>query len=124
MPRSRPHGPADRIRYQHMIDAGHQAAQFIAGRSRTDLDKDPMLSRALMHAIMEIGEAAARISDEGRCRAPEVPWGQIVAMRHVLVHVYWGVDFDRLWKTVVDELPVLVVQLETAVVGWPRGGEV
>lgn len=89
-----------------------------------DLDKDPMLGRALMHAIMEIGEAAARISDDGRRRAPAVPWGQIVAMRHVLVHVYWGVDFDRLWKTVVDEVPVLLGQLEAAVAEWPRGNEV
>ena len=123
MPHSRPTGPDDRIRMQHMIDAARQAAQFVVGRTRDDLDVDAMLSRALMHAVLEIGEAAARTSDEGRQRAPEVPWGQIVAMRHVLVHVYWGVDFDRLWKTVVEELPLLVVQLDAALTDWPSARE-
>lgn len=44
-------------------------------------------------------------------------------MRHVLVHVYWGVDFDRLWKTVVEELPLLVVQLDAALTDWPSARE-
>ena len=66
MPHSRPTGSDDRIRMQHMIDAARQAAQFVVGRTRDDLDVDAMLSRALMHAVLEIGEAAARTSDEGR----------------------------------------------------------
>ncbi len=40
-------------------------------------------------------------------------------MRNVLIHVYWGVDFDRLWKTVTDELPVLLAMLEAATKDWP-----
>ena len=40
-------------------------------------------------------------------------------MRNVLIHVYWGVDFDRLWKTVADELPALLAMLEVATQDWP-----
>lgn len=40
-------------------------------------------------------------------------------MRNVLIHVYWGVDFDRLWKTVVEELPALLAMLEAATKDWP-----
>jgi uncharacterized protein with HEPN domain len=78
-----------------------------------------MLARALMHAILEIGEAASRTSEAGRSRAPEVPWPQIVGMRNVLIHVYWGVDFDRLWMTVTEELPSLLSMLEAATKQWP-----
>lgn len=102
-----------------MIKAAHEAMQFVDRRDRADLDREPLLCRALTHALLEIGEAAARVSDDGRARAPEVPWGQIVAMRHVLVHVYWGVDRDRLWKTATEELPILVAQLEDALQAWP-----
>ncbi|MDY7110666.1 MAG: HepT-like ribonuclease domain-containing protein [Planctomycetota bacterium] len=109
----------DRLRMQHMLDASRHVVLFITDRSRSDLDNDPMLVRALMNAVQEIGEAAARISEAGRDRAPEVPWGQIVAMRHVLVHVYWGVDRDRLWKTATDDVPVLVKALEQATADWP-----
>lgn len=102
-----------------MLDAAKQALGFISGRSRSDLDRDPMLVRALTHAVMEIGEAAARTTDAGRARAPSVPWGQIVAMRHVLVHVYWGVNRDRLWATATDDLPVLIAALSDATEPWP-----
>ena len=102
-----------------MMDAARQAIGFAEGKSRKSLDTDPMLARALMHAILEIGEAAARTSEVGRGRAPNVPWAQIVGMRNVLIHVYWGVDFDRLWKTVTEELPPLLAMLEAAAKDWP-----
>ena len=102
-----------------MLDAGRHIELFVKDRSRNDLDNDPMFVRALMNAVQEIGEAAARISDAGRDRAPDVPWGQIVAMRHVLVHVYWGVDRDRLWKTAIEDVPVLIAALEEATADWP-----
>ena len=119
MPRNRPGAPEDRIRIQHMMDAARQAIGFVQGKSRKSLDADPMLSRAVMHAILEIGEAASRTSEAGRSRAAEVPWAQIVGMRNVLIHVDWGVDYDRLWKTVTEELPVLVTMLEAATKEWP-----
>ncbi|MBX9736963.1 MAG: DUF86 domain-containing protein [Phycisphaerales bacterium] len=109
----------DRIRFEHMLEAARDARRFMQGRSRPDLDADSMLLRAVTNAIQEIGEAAARISDAGRARAPGVPWKQIVAMRNVLVHVYWGVDRDRLWATARDDLPTLIVELEGAIRDWP-----
>ncbi len=77
--------------------------------------RDEVLREArLMHAILEIGEAASRTSQASRDRTPGIPWARIVSMRNVLIHVYWGVDFDRLWKTVNEELPALLGMLEAA----------
>ncbi len=109
----------DRVRVEHMLEAARDIQAYVKGRSRTDLDRDSMLLRALTNAVQQVGEAAARISDEGRARAPSLPWGQIVAMRHVLVHVYWGVDLDRLWATATGDMPVLISALEEACVTWP-----
>ncbi len=120
MPRDRRRSAIDdRVRIEHMLEAARDVRQYIAGRSRPDLELDSMLLRALTNAVQEIGEAAANLSDEGRSRVPGVPWGQIVAMRHVLVHVYWGVDHDRLWVTATEDVPVLIAALETACVAWP-----
>ncbi|MBY0262629.1 MAG: DUF86 domain-containing protein [Phycisphaerales bacterium] len=106
----------------HMLAAAKDAAQFIAGppkRRREDLDADPLLRRGLTHAVQEIGEAAARVSPTGRARASGVPWGQIVQMRHFLVHVYWGVKLDHLWLVVERDLPSLIGQLERTLSEWP-----
>ncbi|MBL8887231.1 MAG: DUF86 domain-containing protein [Phycisphaerales bacterium] len=120
MPRERgSSGPDDRIRIQHMLEAAKDSHAFVAGRSRADLDSDVMLFRALRNALQEIGEAAARVSDEGRNRAAMVPWGQIVAMRNVLVHAYFGVDKERVWKTATEDIPILLTQLELACKDWP-----
>jgi uncharacterized protein with HEPN domain len=49
----------DRVRLQHMLEAARHAALFIAGRNRLSLDRDPMLRRALVNALQEVGEAGA-----------------------------------------------------------------
>jgi uncharacterized protein with HEPN domain len=108
-----------------MLDAARQAAAFVAGRARDDLDTDHMLRRALKDCVQEIGEAASRVSDEGRARAPGLPWKQIVGMRHRIVHVYYDIDADALWTVAVRDLPVLEAALEAALNAWPdeRGGD-
>lgn len=102
-----------------MLEAADHAEIFVRGRVRADLDHDPMLLRALVNALQEIGEAAARTSDAGRARVPAVPWGQIVAMRHVLVHVYWGIDRDRVWISATKDAPELARMLRSAFERWP-----
>jgi len=77
MPRDAERYPLDdRVRIQHMLDAAEHIVSFVEGRSRRDLDNDVMLVRALMNAVQEIGEAAARVSHAGRQRAPDVPWAR------------------------------------------------
>jgi len=120
MPRDRGR-PAidDRVRLQHMLEAARRAVGFVEGRTRADLDTDAMLEHALLSTMAIIGEAAARTTDVGRSRVPGLPWGQIVAMRNVLVHVYWGVDLERVWKTATEDAPIMVTALEAALALWP-----
>ena len=47
-----------------------------------------------------VGEAAARVSDEARARIPGLPWPRMVGMRHILVHAYYRVDYDAVWRVV------------------------
>lgn len=76
-------------------------------------------SRALVNCFTEIGEAAARVSDEACLIAAEVPWRQIVGMRHNLVHVYWGIDLRELVKTVRSDLPVFIAAMDRMLVAGP-----
>ncbi len=101
-----------------MLDAAADAQSYIKGRRREDLDSDSMLRRAMVNALQVIGEAAARVTDDGRARVPRLPWGQIVAARHILVHVYWGIDTDQVWNMAVQDIPTLVAELEMAIAAW------
>lgn len=105
----------DRIRILHMIEAADTVAQFVAGRSRDDLDRDQMLLFALVHAIEILGEAANKLSPEAQTAAPQVPWGAIVSMRNRLIHGYFDINTTIVWKTATVEVPTLVPLLRTLV---------
>ena len=104
----------DRDRLRHMLEAAQDAVAFTQGRTRADLDRDRMLFHALVHCVQVIGEAAARTSEEQRQRIPMLPWPKMVGMRHILVHSYFEIDADTLWRVVAEDFPVLIQQLETA----------
>jgi uncharacterized protein with HEPN domain len=102
----------DSIRVRHMIEAVQTALGFISGRQAADLDSDRMLLFALMRAIEVIGEAASKVSEEARRSSPEIPWSLIVSMRNRLIHAYYDIDREILWKTVTSELPALLPRLQ------------
>ena len=104
--------PDDRIRLQHMLDACQEARAFLKGHQEIDLEHNRMLLLALVKCIEIIGEAASRISDELREEAAHLPWRNIVAMRNRLIHGYFDVNPRIIWKTIDEEIPQLVEQLE------------
>lgn len=111
----------DRLRLHHMLDAAREAISFVAGRERRDLDTDRMLVLALVKSIEVIGEAGARVSEEGQKTAPDVPWPEIVAMRNRLVHAYFDVNSDVVWATAQEDLPALVAALQAALNEGQKG---
>ncbi len=108
----------DRERLEHMLRAGRDAVAISGGRQRADIDDDVMLQHALVHCVQMIGEAAARISQAARERIRELPWTQIVGMRHILVHAYFNIDYDAVWHVVTDDIPELIPLIQSALDNW------
>ncbi len=102
----------DTIRVRHMLDAALEAIAFARNRNRDDLNNDRMLVLSLVKSIEIIGEAAAKITKESQQEQAEVPWPSIITMRNRLIHAYFDIDLDRVWDTVVDDLPPLIRSLE------------
>jgi uncharacterized protein with HEPN domain len=59
-----------------------------------------------------IGEAARGVSPEFRNSHPDLPWKNMVGMRDRLIHGYYDINLDVVWKTVTEDLPPLISQLE------------
>jgi uncharacterized protein with HEPN domain len=107
------HDPMVRVR--HMLDHAREAVEMVKGKTRADLDADRQLNLSLVRLVEVIGEAAARIPDDFRARYPQVPWRQIIGMRHRMIHDYDVIDFDILWAVLRQDLPPLIEQLEAIV---------
>jgi uncharacterized protein with HEPN domain len=84
------------------ITAASSEAAFIA---------DEVLPAAVLHHLTVIGEAINRLSPELRDRHPEVPWRQIVSVRHRIVHAYFDLDLQIVWTAAADEIPALRLQI-------------
>jgi uncharacterized protein with HEPN domain len=94
-----------------MIEAAESAINFVTGRQRADLNSDQMLLFALVRAIEVVGEAASRVTEITRRSAADIPWSSVVSMRNRLIHAYFDVDSDVVWKTATEELPALLPKL-------------
>ena len=79
-------------------------------RSLDDLRADDDLVSALLYHVIILGEAARRVSEQGRAQWT-LPWPKIVGLRNVIVHDYDEVDLDLVWQIAKQDLPPLVEQL-------------
>ncbi len=107
--------PSDVVRLRHMLDAAREAVTFAAGKTAQDLKSDRILSLALVKCIEIIGEAATKVTNDTRASYLQIPWVDIVGMRHRLIHVYFDVDLERVCDTIAIDLPPLIESLEQAI---------
>jgi len=103
---------ADSIRLRHMLDAAREVVSFALGKDRPSLNADRQLTLALVKAVEIIGEAAGKVTEECRQEFPQIPWASIIGMRNRLIHAYFDIDLDILWKTIIEDIPPLIVDLE------------
>jgi len=104
----------DRVYLRHMLGHARTCIELSTGYSRESLDENRMLRYALLHLLCILGEAANRVTAEGRKQHPQFPWRDVVGMRNALIHGYDNVDLDILWKTVEADLPAVVDSLAQA----------
>jgi uncharacterized protein with HEPN domain len=95
-----------------MRDAARKAIDFSKGMGRESLDSDEKLALSLVRLIEIVGEAAKSIQDSLKMKYPHIPWKLIARTRDRLIHGYFDVDLDVVWKIVTQDLPPLVEDLE------------
>ena len=86
------------------------AREFTRGLKRKEFMADRMRRKSVAYSIQTIGEVTRRLSPEFKAAHPEVPWGEIIGMRNVIVHEYDVVNYFTVWSVVQRRLP----ELETA----------
>lgn len=105
----------DRARLLHMLDAAKTALELASNETRASLDTDIKLSLSLVRLVEIMGEAANNVSPEKQTELSDIPWRQIVGMRNRIVHAYFEVDLNIVWRTVNEEFPALVTILERSI---------
>lgn len=101
----------DNGRIQDILAAADNVSDFIKGLDFEHFCTDKLHYYAILKNVEIIGEAAYMISNDFKDSHPDIPWKEIIRMRHVLVHGYAVVLPELLWETVQNDIPSLVTML-------------
>ncbi len=92
---------------QDILDSIRDIADFIEGINFKNFEKDKKTINAVVRSLEIIGEAATKIPDDIKNSYSNIPWRNIAGMRNKLVHEYFGVDEEIVWKVASEEIPPL-----------------
>jgi len=73
---------------------------------------DYVIKNAISMCVLQIGELAGKLTDGFKTSYNEMPWRDIIAIRHRMAHAYENVDLELLWKTALNNIPELKVYCE------------
>jgi len=92
-------------RLKDILEAMSKIERY-AARGREVFELDELIQTWVLYHIQIIGEPAAQLGKAFHQSHPEIPWAQIVAMRNVHGHEYFGVELEEVWKTAERDLQV------------------
>ncbi len=81
--------------------------EYTKGMTLKDFVNDNKTVDAVIRNLEIIGQAARNINEEVKINHPEIPWKDMVSLRNKVLHEYFGVDLEILWKTVQEDIPSL-----------------
>lgn len=101
-----------RLRVEDILESIGKIQDYTSGMGFEAFAWDDRTADAVLRNLGVIGEAANHVPGSVRRRHPDLPWEAMRAMRNFVIHEYFGVSKEILWKTVLDDLPPLVPALQ------------
>ena len=97
-----------RLYCDDILESGNAILDFIQDLSFEDFSNDRKTYSAVIREFEIIGEAVGKLPESFRQSCPDVEWQDIKDFRNLLIHEYFGIDLEIIWKVIEDDLPVLL----------------
>lgn len=104
----------DAVYLGHMASAVARIAEFVDQVPRAEFKREWTLQNALIRELEILGEAASKLSAQFVKANPGVPWKGMTGLRHKLIHDYFEVDLDVVWRTATVNVPEVADFLRSA----------
>lgn len=91
-----------------ILDSCNAVAEYVAGVTFEDFCNERKTYSAVIREFEIIGEAVGKLPDELKQRRPDVEWQDIKDFRNLLIHEYFGVDLEIVWKVIQEDMPALM----------------
>lgn len=103
----------DSLRFQDIQNAIENIEKY-SKCTRQEFMQNELVQVWVVHHLQMIGEAARGISSESRARLSSIPWPKIIGLRNILVHHYFSIDPEEIWRVLEVDIPKLKADLEKA----------
>jgi len=94
-----------RIFIEHIIESIELIEKYVKNHTKDDFLSSTQLQDSVIRRLEIIGEAVKNIPDNYRKKYPDVKWKEIAGLRDILIHQYFGIDFELTWEIVIRDLP-------------------
>lgn len=102
----------DKIRLKHILDAINEIHSYLISADRAIFLENSMMRFACIKQMEIIGEASNHLSTELKTRFSDIEWAQIVGMRNVFTHEYFGIDSNLVWEIIKNDIPELKEKIQ------------
>jgi len=90
-----------------ILDNMNLAEEFVEDRAYDEFTEDRKTVYALLRCLEVVGEAAKNVPLSVRERYPAIPWKDMAGMRDRLIHLYFGVSHEKIWRAVKEDIPTI-----------------
>ena len=97
----------DKARLKHILDAIEEIEKYLLQADFSAFTENSMMRFACIKQMEIIGEASNHLSDELKLKFTDIEWSQIVGMRNVFAHEYFGIDSSLVWEIIKNDIPEL-----------------
>ena len=95
-----------------MLEALQQIEHYVQGLDFTQFSQNRLVIDGVIRNLEILGEAANNIPDEMKNGVKDIPWSNMIDLRNVLIHEYFGVDLSIVWEVITKDLPPTKVNVE------------
>lgn len=96
-----------------LIECFTNILDYTKGISFDDFIDDKKTKDAVVRNFEIIGEASKLLTEEFKSDNPQVEWRLMTGFRNKLIHEYFGIDYDAVWKIIQEEAQEHLDFLET-----------
>lgn len=103
----------DSIHLDEMLDAAMRLEGHLEKTTVDAFEADEVVYDAVCLCLMRIGEGARLLSDAAKAQLPDVPWPDVINLRHRIAHGYSHLLGSVIWMTATRNVPALVSALQS-----------